>query len=248
MSMADLADEAAPVVEGTLTPTMPRLASSRDRVLPIFIVASLIVHATVMLPSLVRDITDKVAPPPKEIPVEIVQEVPKSSAPKPPPSKPQKVAQQEAPKPQPKPQPPKPQPPKPQPLKPQPPKAAAKQQPRAENVAERLEQLLGPMPAIALPSASAVGSDEVSYAQLVLSKVAKAKKEGRYQGTPGATSVAFSIGDAGEVVSVAIVRPSGDQSLDDEAIAMVKRGAPYPPPPPGGRRDYAITLRFQPLI
>ena len=200
-------------------------------------------------------------PPPKA-------QAPKPPAPKPPAAKPQ-AAKPQAPKPQaPKPQaaksaqpkPPQPKPPeakpaapKPRAEKPAPPKpqhAAEKPPPRPQSasVSDRLQQLLGGMPAIALPGATADGTDEVSYAQLVLSKVAKAKKEGRYPGAPGATSVAFTVGDSGEVASVSIVRPSGERWLDDEAMAMVRRAAPFPPPPPGGRRDFTITLRFQPVI
>ena len=100
------------------------------------------------------------------------------------------------------------------------------------------------MPVIALPGADAAGTDEVSYEQLVLSKLSKAKDQGRHQGTPADTSVSFHLDDTGAVTNVTLIRPSGEKFLDDEAVAMVHRGEPYPPPPPGGRRDYTITLRF----
>ena len=245
-------------VESLVGPIAPRPVARRDRVLPILIIASLVVHATVMLPSLLGP--GETSPvPPHEIPVEIVQlspkpaEKPKPAAqPQPPPrakaaERPNVQAKADPPKPAPKPK----QVAQKPPPKPSPQKVAAKQpQPKPEpaSTSQRLQDLLGPMPAVALPGVAADGTEGVSYTRLVLSQVAKAKKEGRYQGVPGAASVAFTLGDAGEVATVAIVRPSGDPNLDEEAIAMIKRGAPYPAPPPGGRRDYTITLRFQPLI
>jgi len=110
-----------------------------------------------------------------------------------------------------------------------------------------MERLLGPMPAIAMPGAADDGTEMVSYHQLVLSKVAKAKKEGRYSGIPGTATVSFSLGDGGEVVRCDVIIKSVDPALDAETVAMVHRGAPYPPPPPGAQRDYVITLRFQAL-
>lgn len=210
----------------------------RERVLPLFIGLSLTVHATVFLPSFFHQKEKETAR--QEIPVEVVQlppaaEKPKPAAPKPPAPKTQQTAQKPQPKPEPK-----------TASKPQP-KPQVAQKPPQQSGEERMKNLLGPMPAIALPGATTNGDESVVYSQLVLSKVAKAKKQGRYNGIPGAASVAFSLGDAGDVRDVHIVRASGDPTLDEEAIAMVKRGSPYPPPPPGGRRDYAITLRFQAL-
>ena len=198
---------------------VPRVPPERDRLPPLVIAVSLILHAAVLLP--LRG--EHAAPPRREISVELVQLPPKRE-PKPPAPRaraqpprrpsPRSVAQK---------------PPAPKPT---------------ESVADRLKNLLGPMPAFALPATTETGAEPVSYAQLVLSQVAKAKKQGRYRGVPGKAGVAFRLGDKGEIVMVDLVRPSGDPSLDEEAVAMIKRGAPYPPPPPGGQRDYAITLRF----
>jgi protein TonB len=187
-------------------------------------VISLAVHASVFLPSLFHFESNVRAP--TEIPVEIVTLPPQAPPAKPPPKPPapKQVAQRQDP-PKPAPKPAKPAPPSPQ---------------------ERLAQLLG-QPALALPGAGYDGGDDVSYGQLVLSQVAKAKKMGRYPGTPGATSVSFTLSDTGEIATVAIVRSSGQKWLDDEAIAMIRRAAPYPPPPPGARRDFTVTLRFEPV-
>ena len=229
----------------------------RDRVLPILIVGSLIVHALVFLPSLLWPRPDR-ANAPHEIPVEVVQEAPASQSPPPaaPPSP--ETSKPEPPKPEPpkpeppKPEPSKPEPPKPEPPKPEPPKPAeeAKQpptDPSRGNVAQRMKDLLGAMPAIALPGEDPAGSDEVSYEQLVLSKLRKAKNEGRHEGIPGVAFVEFVLDDGGGIASASVAHSSGDPALDKEAVAMVYRGAPYPPPPPGARRDFTFGLRFSQL-
>lgn len=253
------------------------------------IALSLVGHATVFLPMLLSD--EVARPAQREVPVELVREVPKPPEKAPPPAKPpetqatrQPAKQPPAPEKQKPPQAPAKQatvkqaPPKPAPAKqvaqkqPQKPSAAAARKATAQEAAapkpepkparrqiaqtppespsERLKDLLGSMPgeqAVALPGASAEGTEAVSYPRLVLSQVAKAKKQGVYPGIPGAASVAFTVGDAGQLARIVIERPSGIASLDAEAIAMIKRGAPYPPPPPGARRDYVITLRFGPV-
>ncbi len=236
----------------TSTETAPLVAPAKrpkDRVLPILIVGSLIVHALVFLPSLLSHQGSE-AGGSQEIPVEVVQEAP-SPPPPPPRATPPKP---EAPKPQapkpdpPRPEPPRPEPPKPQPPKPEPPKPAKQPaDPSRENVAERMKDLLGGMPAIALPGEDPSGTENVSYEQLVLSQLRKVKDEGRHPGVPGAASVTFVLDDAGGVARVSVVHPSGNPTLDKEAVAMVYRGAPYPAPPPGARRDYTFTLLFRQL-
>ena len=235
----------------SLSGTDPLVAATkrpRDRVLPILIVGSLIVHALVFLPSLLWP-QPNAADAPHEIPVEVVQEAPASPPPPPAASTPSP----DAPKPEPpKPEPPKPEPPKPEPPKPEPPKPAeeAKQppsDPSRENVAQRMKDLLGAMPAIALPGEAPAGIDEVSYEQLVLSKLRKAKNEGRHEGIPGVAFVEFVLDDGGGIASASVAHSSGDPALDKEAIAMVYRGAPYPPPPPGARRNFTFGLRFSRL-
>ncbi len=109
---------------------------------------------------------------------------------------------------------------------------------------------LGPLPdsfrAVALPT-SADGADEaVSYGQIVFSQLAKAKGIGGREGRPGSAGVRFAINDAGHLVSVAVVAPSGDPSLDAEALAIVRRAAPFPPPPAGAQRVFAANVNFTP--
>ena len=259
-------------------PIVPQPPRHRDRVLPLLVVLSLVAHVAIVAPSLFQADQSKPAaqeipvelvqlppeppkakpPPPKKAPTP-----PGSSKPQPAKADPPKPASSkpEPPKPEPrKPEPRKSEPPKPEPPKPPVPKPPSQKpeqsKPQSQvpsndvdpSGSDRFKSLIGAMPAFALPTASDQGTESVSYTQLVLSQVAKAKKEGRFRGMPGAASVAFRIDDHGGLASVEIVRPSGIPDLDAEAIAMIRRGAPYPPPPAGGRRDYTITLRFQPLI
>ena len=219
----------------------------RDPVLPGVLTLSALAHAGLILLVLVRGHGDVAPPPPREIPVELVQlpakEPPKAAAQpqarspqaKPPQAKPPSLKAEHAARTEEHkavPKPPKSHPPKPD---------------QNDSVSERMEQLLGPMPAIALPSESDTGTDTASYKQLVLSQVAKAKKEGRSTGIPGVASVSFTIGEHGEVVRCEVIHKSVDPKLDAEAVAMVRRGAPYPPPPPGASRDFNIGLRFKAL-
>ena len=235
-------------------------AGRRDPMLLVIAAVSLAAHLAFIVPMLTpRHEPDA----PREIPVEVVQMPPPpppaaASRPKEPPPKPaapqqktppehkqaeQKQAEQkkpDAPK-----APAKAEPSKAAPSKAAQSKAAPSKDAAAQRaVAERMERLIGAMPAIALPGEAETGTEAVSYKQLVLSKVAKAKPEGRSHGIPGAASVSFTLGDAGDVVRCEIVHKSDDPNLDAEAIAMVRRGAPYPPPPPDADREFVITLRF----
>ncbi len=58
----------------------------------------------------------------------------------------------------------------------------------------------------------------------------------------GYAVVSLVIDSAGNLGGVSVIRSAGDRELDAEAIAMVRRAAPFPPPPPGS------VLSFTPLI
>ena len=256
-AVTDYEPELGPNVTAAVVPAVPRPPRRRDNVLAILLAASLAVHLTVFLPSLLGMGKDKETATPREIPIELVQLPPKpAEKPKPPPQ----AAKPQQPKQQPKQQAAqrKPQPPKQDAQKkPEPPKPAQKpkqeaqkkaeppkpQKPAQKSVADRMRSLL-PISsgALAMPGASADGTDSVSYEDLVLSKVAKAKDDERHKGDPAQATVAFLLDDKGGVAAVMITQASGNPWLDDEAIAMIKRGAPYPPPPPGAKRDFQVTL------
>ena len=223
------------LTQADLARTLPSSRRKRDVILPIVIALSVVVHATILLPLLFQTKqAESVAP--IEIPIEIIQEPAKPEPPKPEPPKPpapKPVAKQE-------------------PAKPQTSPEQAKQAEAQARVSERMRKLLGQPPPsldpVALPGAGADGTVGASYQQLVMSQLTKALGFERRPGVPGFVVVTFVLDDRGAVASVAIDRPSGDPVLDSDAIAVVKRGAPYPPPPPGSKRQYTVTVEMRPVL
>jgi protein TonB len=63
----------------------------------------------------------------------------------------------------------------------------------------------------------------------------------------GLVSLAFTIDRKGNVVSSRIEKTSGSTVLDAEALAMVKRAAPFPAPPPDvadADLTFVVPIRF----
>jgi TonB family protein len=112
-----------------------------------------------------------------------------------------------------------------------------------------VKRALGPLPpsfeAVALPSEATEGEVAVTYEQQVFSQLAKAKKAGRHVASPGIAHVVFHIDGAGKLLDVTLDHPSGDAFLDGEAIAIVRRAAPFPAPPPGANRIFSASMRFR---
>ena len=229
-------------------PAAPQRPPRRDWFAPAVIAGSVVLHAGLVAP-LIWTPRAEAARPPAEIPVEVVQLPPEPDKPKPatpPPApkapEPKPAAPETAPPTPPAPKPPAPKPPSsPEARAPDPAKAPEK------SVAQRMEQLIGPMPATVMPALTSGDNpldDTISYQQLVLSRVARQKREDRHNGIPSHAVVAFTIGDKGEVVTCEVREKSLDPNLDAEAVAMVYRGAPYPPPPPGAPRGFSFGLAF----
>ncbi len=231
-------------------PVAPQRPSRRDWFAPAVVAGSLVLHAGLVAP-LLWPPRAEAARPPVETPIEVVQMPPEPDKPKPPapkakPPVPPPPRQAQAKPPAPKPPAPKPQAAKP----PEKERAARPAKAPEKNVAQRMEQLLGPMPAMAMPalgSGDNVSDDVISYRQLILSRVAKQKREERHNGIPGHAVIAFTVGDGGEVVTCEVKEKSVDPALDAEAVAMVYRGAPYPAPPPGAERHFTFGLAFHTL-
>ena len=71
--------------------------------------------------------------------------------------------------------------------------------------------------------------------------------EARSSGASGVARVIFSLGRDGRVLSVSLVGGSGHGVLDQAAIAMVRRAAPFPPFPSeiaASRLDMGAPIRF----
>jgi protein TonB len=61
----------------------------------------------------------------------------------------------------------------------------------------------------------------------------------------GATLVSFSITDAGGLGSLSVRRSSGAGSMDDVALNVIRRAAPFPRPPAGAQRSFSIQIEFR---
>ena len=218
-------------------PAAPQRPPRRDWFAPAVVAGSLMLHAGIMA-LLVWSPCAEAARPPAETAVEVVQP---SEPPKPAPAPQAKPP--EAPRRQARAKPPEPKPPEEA-------RAAKPAAARETSVARRMEQLIGPMPAMVMPALASSADpldDPVSYRQLILSRLAKQKREDRHDGIPAHAVIAFSIGDRGEVVTCEVREKSIDPTLDAEAVAMVYRGAPYPAPPAGAPRRFSFGLGFHTL-
>ena len=80
------------------------------------------------------------------------------------------------------------------------------------------------------------------YAANVRAAIGRHRPAGR---AGGSATVAFSIGPAGGLQGVQIVRSSGKPALDQAAIATVRSAAPFPPPPPGAKSTFSIQIYFR---
>jgi protein TonB len=81
--------------------------------------------------------------------------------------------------------------------------------------------------------------------------VAQLERHKRYPpqagGKVGEARLAFSIDRAGRVLASRIVRSSGSEALDQEALALIRRAAPLPPPPAGlsdDRLSFVVPIRY----
>jgi protein TonB len=71
--------------------------------------------------------------------------------------------------------------------------------------------------------------------------------QARAAGITGVSTVRFTLGAGGNVISVSLAGSSGQGVLDQAALAMVKRASPFPPIPPSlgrGSMSFAAPVRF----
>jgi protein TonB len=69
----------------------------------------------------------------------------------------------------------------------------------------------------------------------------------RSAGITGVSTVRFTLGASGNVIAVSLAGSSGQGVLDQAALAMVNRAAPFPPIPPAlgrGSMTFAAPVRF----
>lgn len=123
-------------------------------------------------------------------------------------------------------------PPPPRPARPPRPAPASPPRPVPEAEAPRA----APAPAPPPPSAPAAPSSSAlpGWRSELASRLQRAKRYpdlARAREEQGAAAVTFTLDRSGHVLSVKLVRSSGSASLDEEAVALVRRADPLPPMP-----------------
>ncbi|MGJ8544185.1 MAG: TonB family protein [Sulfitobacter sp.] len=58
----------------------------------------------------------------------------------------------------------------------------------------------------------------------------------------GAARVRFTVAASGQLAGVSIAKSSGSAQLDQAAMQLVRRAAPFPAPPPGAQRSFSINI------
>jgi protein TonB len=79
-----------------------------------------------------------------------------------------------------------------------------------------------------------------NYPGLVMRKLARVPRP--RLAARGATVVAFRIADNGRLATASVARSSGAAALDQAALRLVQRAAPFPPPPSGAQRSFSIRI------
>ncbi|MFH1793080.1 MAG: TonB family protein [Pseudomonadota bacterium] len=131
--------------------------------------------------------------------------------------------------------------------KPKKPKAAAGASPPGGAKAKGKSQQATRAGSVA--SAAASSGDKEAYGRKVNSHVQRYKRypdAAARGGMKGAVKVSISIGGSGNLASARVTSSSGYPVLDGEALATVRRAAPYPKPPAGfaGTARFSLTLRY----
>jgi colicin import membrane protein len=99
----------------------------------------------------------------------------------------------------------------------------------------------------AVPAAASQASAGEYRARVIahLTRFKRYPVSAQARGAEGTPTVAFSLDGGGQVLSASLTRSSGHADIDAEALAMVRRAAPFPPPPPGAPRSMSATIAFR---
>ena len=88
-----------------------------------------------------------------------------------------------------------------------------------------------------------------AYKSEIVARINAAKhypEEARSRGARGVAVVSFSISASGALGGASLQRTSGDSTLDGDAVATVRRAAPFPAPPAGATRAFSVALNYRP--
>ncbi len=91
-------------------------------------------------------------------------------------------------------------------------------------------------------NASKAGNAAASnYPGKVMRKLSRQRRpKSRARGT---VRIAFKIASNGGLANIGVARSSGNSELDQAALNLVRRTAPFPAPPAGAQRSYAIEIK-----
>jgi len=102
-------------------------------------------------------------------------------------------------------------------------------------------------PAVA-PVERATSSAIANWERLLVAQLERHKRyPPQAHGKVGEARLEFSMDRAGKVLASRIVRSSGNEALDQEALALLRRAAPLPPPPaglPDDRLSFVVPIRY----
>lgn len=90
----------------------------------------------------------------------------------------------------------------------------------------------------AAPSGNAAASN---YPGQVMVRIARAGKP--RVGSRGTAVIAFSVGNGGQLASARVAQSSGSSTLDQAALALIRKAAPFPRPPAGAQRSFSIRIK-----
>lgn len=152
-------------------------------------------------------------------------------------------------------------PPMPRPPQPPPPRQAARPTPPRREVAQATEPAMPAQPAPASPSAAPAAVPAIAPAALpsnvvptwrgeLVGRLQRAKRypdSARSRGEQGVAMATFTMDRAGRVLAASLVRSSGSPTLDEEAVALIRRAGPLPPMPaemPGATVTLTVPVTF----
>lgn len=148
----------------------------------------------------------------------------------------------------------KPEPPKERPKpKPKPKEREKSEKPPAPKTTAAPSLNAAPSERVAAPTSGASASSsraQADWRSRLMSQLNRFKRypaSARDRGEQGRPRVAFTIDRSGQVLAVRLVGSSGSTSLDEEAVAMVRRASPLPPPPdgmPGSSFSFTVPVLF----
>ena len=100
----------------------------------------------------------------------------------------------------------------------------------------------------ASPSRASPSQNVSRWQQALVARLDRFKRyPAQAHGAEGVASLAFTIDRKGKVLSSQIATSSGSAVLDAEALALVKRAAPFPPPPAEVAEtdlSFVVPIRF----